>query len=307
MHSATAKDSFMIGEFQVLRLIARGGTGVVYEALSPDYNEPVALKVLHHLSGASAKSLARFRRGAESAARLDHPNIVRMLGQGTAKHLHYYVMELVDGAPLSPDSLPSDHHDRYKSIAQLIAQAADALAYAHERSIIHRDIKPGNLLVTEDGIVKMADFGLAKVADDPGVTVHGELLGSLAYMSPEQVSAGNQSVDHRTDIYSLGATLYELLTSQHPFPAKQRREALRRIAVGDITLPRSIVPNVPKDLETICLKAMALRPRDRYQTAAEMADDLRRFETGQPVRTRRPSRIARMLERLGSRRQPSNG
>jgi len=173
---------------------------------------------------------------------------------------------------LSPTTV--EHFD---TMARLIATVAEALEYAHQAGVIHRDIKPHNLILGGDGRLCITDFGLARLLEQPAVTMTGEFLGSPLYMSPEQISGAAGQVDHRTDVYSLGATLYEWLTLRPPFPGQNREQVISRIMSGDATAPRSVDPRIPVDLETICLKAIEKEPSKRYQTAGDMAADLRRF------------------------------
>src|SRR5262249_8762432 len=183
------------------------------------------------------------------------------------------------GTPPPPGSLPAPGAGGayFDAVARLIAEVADALDYAHQQGVIHRDIKPSNLLLSPGGRLSLNDFGLARMLEQPGMTLTGEFVGTPAYMSPEQVTAGRTPLDHRTDIYSLGATLYELLTLQRPFPGERRDQVLAQILHKDPTAPRRVNKKVPKDLETICLKALEKDPDRRYQTAGQMAEDLRRY------------------------------
>jgi WD40 repeat protein len=188
-------------------------------------------------------------------------------------------------------------------VAQLGVQAAEALAHAHQQGVIHRDIKPANLLVDGRDHLWVTDFGLARLQGETGLTLTGDLVGTLRYMSPEQASARRDAVDHRTDIYSLGATLYELLTLEPPFDGKDRHELQRQIAAEEPRLPRRLNPAIPADLETICLKALAKDPGHRYQTAGALVEDLQRFLAGQPILARRVGPLER-LWRWG-RRNPA--
>ena len=178
-------------------------------------------------------------------------------------------------------------HSFYDSVANMMAGVADALAHAHDHGIIHRDIKPANLLLSSDGRLSINDFGLARMLEQPGMTMTGEFMGSPMYMSPEQIAAGRLPLDHRTDIYSLGASLYQSLTLEPPFPGQQRDQVLSQIVHKDPPPPRSIKKQIPKDLETICLKAMEKDPDRRYQTADLMAEDLRRFVNRHAISARR--------------------
>ena len=165
----------------------------------------------------------------------------------------------------------------FDTVARMIAEVADALDYAHQQGVVHRDIKPSNLLVSSSGKLSVNDFGLARLLEQPGMTVTGEMLGTPRYMSPEQITAGRVPIDHRTDIYSLGVTLYELLTFRPPFAGSQRDQLLAQILQKTPPSPRKLNPKVPVDLETICLQAIDKDPDRRYATAGQMADDLRRY------------------------------
>ena len=189
-------------------------------------------------------------------------------------------------------SLPSpripafDSREYFRTIARLGIQAAEALDHAHQNGILHRDIKPANLLVDDAGKLWITDFGLARIEADAGMTMTGDLLGTLRYMSPEQALAKRVVVDHRSDIYSLGVTLYELLTLQPAFAGDDRQELLRQIAFEEPQPPRQINAHIPQDLETIVLKAIEKNPADRYATAQELADDLQRFIANKPIKAR---------------------
>src|SRR5438552_5991508 len=188
----------------------------------------------------------------------------------------------------------------FQSVARLGIQAALALEHAHQLGVVHRDIKPGNLLLDASGNVWISDFGLARSRNDPGVTRSGDLIGTLRYMSPEQASAKRGLSDQRTDVYSLGATLYELLTLEPAFPGEEPREVLRQLAFEEPRRPRSLNPAIPPDLETIVMKAMGKTPDERYSTAQELADDLRRFLDDTPIQARRPT-YGQRLRKWGRR------
>ncbi|HVK14353.1 MAG TPA: protein kinase [Gemmataceae bacterium] len=211
------------------------------------------------------------------------------------------------GAPPSSSGLSSSSLSTgsgyYDTVARLIADVADALQYAHTQGVIHRDVKPSNLLLSPAGRLSVNDFGLARMLEQPGVTTTGEMVGTPLYMSPEQITAGRVPVDLRTDIYSLGATLYELLTLQPPFAAGQRDQILAQVMQKEPTPPRTANPKVPVDLETICLKAMDKDPDRRYQTAGQMADDLRRYVNRFAILARRAGPVARL--RKWVRRNPA--
>jgi eukaryotic-like serine/threonine-protein kinase len=408
-----------LGDFRIIREIGHGGMGVVYEAEQESLGRRVALKVLSPTKFDSPKAVRRFRREAETVARLHHTNIVPVFGVGDEKGLHYYVMQLIEGESLDQvikglrrrsknttaadraeaetvdqsvaddkasrepgedsaanaelslliessvevqlsadekssstiiqsseelaeilepnladtvdkaksdvlssesDETSTQHYEQrddllpatermaalletgkyWNSVAEIGVQIARALGYAHGHGVWHRDIKPSNLLIDQSGTVWLVDFGLARIAEDNELTQTGDLLGTLRYMSPEQVVG---EFDHRSDVYSLGLTLYELLTFRPAHDASIRSRIVQQISEASPKSPRLINPAIPKDLETIILKATAHCPADRYQTANELAEDLQRFVGGFPIQARRFS-TAEQLWRW-SRRNPA--
>ena len=314
-----------LGDYRLIREIGRGGMGIVYEAEQLSLQRHVALKVLPFAAVLDANTLKRFASEAHAAAALQHPNIVSVYAAGQQHGVHYYTMELVEGQSLSqvlalvrdpihdttPDTGPaailtsqrrSQPDKFYRSVAHLGVQVSQALDYAHRMGVVHRDIKPSNLLLDHQGKPWITDFGLAVTNAEGTLTLTGDLVGTLRYMSPEQASGSRTVLDHRTDIYSLGATLYELLTLQPAFMQADRQELLQRICQQDPPAPRSIQGDIPKDLETIVLKAMAKDADRRYATCQELADDLQRFLDDRPILARRSSRVA-TLKRL-ARRNP---
>lgn len=305
-----------LGDFRIVRELGRGGMGAVYEAEQLSLRRRVALKVLPFAAALHAKHLQRFKTEAHAAAQLHHSNIVPIYAVGCERGVHFYAMQLIEGRSLAaviqdlrgesfPEAGERSAHDRqrYRSTARMIANVADALEYAHGMGVIHRDIKPANLLLDAKGTVWITDFGLAQVSAEAGLTQTGDLLGTLRYMSPEQAAGQHLQMDHRTDIYSLGATLYELLTLEPVFPGDDRQTLLRQILDADPIPLRRIVRSIPVELETIVLKALSKNPADRYATAGELAADLRRFLDDRPIMARRPSAVDRI--RKGIRRHPS--
>ncbi|HEY7152560.1 MAG TPA: serine/threonine-protein kinase [Gemmataceae bacterium] len=322
-----------LGDFRLLREIGRGGMGVVYEAEQISLRRRVALKVLPFAAALDPRQLQRFKNEALAAAHLRQENIVPVHAVGEERGVHYYAMQFVEGRSLA--SLIAEFRARsvsegkatfayasgsdntvllsterssgsrryYDGVANLGRQAALALEHAHAVGIVHRDVKPANLLLDPSGKLWVTDFGLARVAGDAGLTVTGELLGTLRYASPEQVLARRGVVDHRSDIYSLGATLYELLTLRPLFEGRDRNELLRQIAEEEPSPPRTVHPSVPRELETVVLKALGKEPAERYLTARELADDLQRFLENRPVLARRPTPTERL--RKWTRRHPS--
>jgi serine/threonine protein kinase len=318
-----------LGDFRLLREVGRGGMGVVYEAEQISLRRRVALKVLPFAAALDPRQLQRFKNEALAAAHLRHENIVPVHTVGEERGVHYYAMQYVEGrslahviadlrlqmADLSDKSAichlqskisterSSGSRRYYDWVASVGRQAALALEHAHAVGIVHRDVKPANLLLDPGGHLWITDFGLAQVAGDAGLTVTGELLGTLRYASPEQVLARQGMVDQRSDIYSLGATLYELLTLRPVFEGRDRNELLRQIADEEPRPPRSLHPSVPRELETVVLKALGKEPSERYPTARALADDLQRFLDNRPVLARRPT-AAERLRKL-ARRHPS--
>jgi tetratricopeptide (TPR) repeat protein len=289
-----------LGEFRILREIGRGGMGVVYEAVQISLGRRVALKVLPASGMVDARSLTRFQVEAQVMAALHHPHIVPIFAVGCDRGMHYYAMQLIEGCSLA-ERLREAGQERLvpREAARLAMQAAEALEHAHGLGILHRDIKPGNLLVDVQGHVWVTDFGLARLegaGDGPGsgdLTDSGDRPGTLRYMSPEQ-AAGGRVLDPRADVYSLGATLYELLVGRPAFGGTDHAELLRRIAHYEPVPPRRLDPAIPRDLETIVSKAMAKEPERRYDTARELAEDLGRFLDDRPILARRPGPIERL-------------
>ncbi|MBL8793544.1 MAG: protein kinase, partial [Planctomycetia bacterium] len=265
------------GDYEVLAEIARGGMGVVYKARQKSLNRLVALKMIAVERLPDAEMRARFRTEAQLVAQFDHPNIVRVYESGELAGRPYYALEFVSGGTLAQARrrgpwLP-------KSAARLIAQLADAVAYAHHQGVIHRDLKPANILLAADGTPKVADFGLSKQlqTDAATLTQPGDRLGTPAYMAPEQAQGRTEAIGPWTDIFGLGAILYDLLTGQPPFPGTSIPEVLELARHGQMRPPRQLVRRIPAVLERICLKALAADPRQRYPSATALADDLRRY------------------------------
>ena len=301
-----------IGDYEVVREIGRGGMGVVYEAVQQRLDRRVALKVLPALlHSLRPESGARFKAEAAAAARLQHPNIVPIYDYGEYEGCHYYAMELIRGNPLGEiikqhqlaedggEVKPAARDKKYYLlVARWMAEVADALQFAHDQGVIHRDIKPNNLILCESGRVMVSDFGLAKDMNQEAVTRSGQLMGTWRYMSPEQVRQGGEKLDHRTDIYSLGATMYELLTLQPAIVDEGGHEVLAKVLEHEPIPPRKLVRQIPIDLEIICLKALAKNAGARYASAAEIGRDLRRFLEDQPIHARRPQLHRRLIRHV---------
>jgi len=283
------------GDFRTLRVIGRGGMGVVYEAIQLSLNRRVALKMLPSASADDPKRIRRFQVEAQAAACLNHPHIVPIHMVGSEHGTHFIAMRLIEGKTLA-EILAKGSAFTPREVASMVRQAAEALQHAHEQGVIHRDIKPSNLLVDHSSHIWVADFGLARIGATGDLTMTGDVVGTLRYASPEQALGVRAVVDHRTDIYSLGCTLYEWLALRPAFREDDRLELLQKIVTEDPPPLRRVKPGLARDLETIVLKAMAKHPSDRYSTAGEMAADLGRFLNDQPIRAKPPGRLERALK-----------
>lgn len=312
-------DLGQLGDFKLVREVGRGGMGIVYEAHQESLNRRVALKMLPFVAALDPRQLQRFKNEAQAAALLHHSNIVPVHAIGCDRGVHFYAMQFIEGQSLAnvieelrvqqrsrqqtvPPTAPvgalstawaERRRDFVRRVAELGRDCADALEHAHLMGVVHRDIKPANVLLDAFGQPWLTDFGLAQLQNSVSLTTSGELVGTLRYMSPEQASGRRGVVDHRTDIYSLGATLYELLTRMPLFDGRDRQVLLHKILDDLPRLPRQIDPEIPLELETILLKTLAKAPSERYATARELGDDFRRFLSDQPILARRPSLMDR--------------
>jgi tRNA A-37 threonylcarbamoyl transferase component Bud32/outer membrane protein assembly factor BamB len=301
IHRAERPDSTMpptLGDFRIIREIGRGAWGVVYEAEQVSLKRRVALKVLRFGGPADREAMERFQREAETVAQLHHTNIIPIFAVGRENGVHFFAMQLIAGRSLAAVAAEAKEKRQpldAKTVAGWGVQAAEALAHAHARGVVHRDVKPSNLLLDGEGIVWLADFGLARRHDETTMTLAGVPVGTPLYMSPEQAAAAQQPVDARSDVYSLGATLYELATGRPVFEAQTREELYRQIAEVEPAPPRSVRRDLPRDLETVLLKCLAKEPAQRYPTARELADELRRVVNGDPVKARRAGLLRRAV------------
>jgi tetratricopeptide (TPR) repeat protein len=290
-----------IAGYDILGEVGRGAMGVVYKARRRGLNRLTALKLLRP-AAAGPREAERFRAEAEALARVEHPNIVRVYEVGEHEGRPFVALEFVEGGGLDATLRGAPQPPR--RAASLAETLARAVHEAHRRGVVHRDLKPANVLLTADGAPKVTDFGLAKRIDgQAGQTRHGEILGTPSYMAPEQARGDNASVGPRTDVYALGAILYELLTGRPPFCGETVWDTLEQVVRREPAPPRQLAPRAPRDLETICLKCLRKEPARRYGSGAEMADDLRRFLNGEPVRARPASAVERAWK--WARRRPA--
>lgn len=332
-----------IGDFKIVGELGRGGMGVVYEAIQLSLGRRVALKVLPFASGLNEVRLQRFRNEAHAAAALHHTNIVPVYAVGSDRGVHYYAMQLIDGTTLAElignmrqanakesfdikkaadtlidrgvddtivrySTILSDssagRNRYYRSVVRMAHQAAQAIEHAHQYGVIHRDIKPANLLIDSVGKIWVTDFGLAQVQNEATqLTRTGDPMGTLRYMSPEQAAGNRDELDHRTDIYSLGVTLYELLTLHPAIVGDGYREMLNNVALHDPPSPRTVDPTLPVELDTIIRKAIAKIPAERYARAGDFADDLQAWLDDKPIAAKPPT----ALERLSKWRRRNSG
>jgi eukaryotic-like serine/threonine-protein kinase len=291
------------GGYELLEEVARGGMGVVYKARQASLNRVVALKMILAGHLASEAQVKRFHTEALAAASLDHPNIVGIHEVGEHQGQHYYTMPFLDSRSLfqlvQSGQWPLEDGTE---AARIVAKLAHAVQYAHQAGILHRDLKPGNILIDPDGEPHLTDFGLAKLLQaEEHLTLTGDLMGTPGFMAPEQARGKSGQATSATDIYSLGAVLYYLLTGRPPFVADSAFDALFLVQEAEAVLPRRLNPQIPRPLEQICLRCLEKRPQDRYLSAGALAQDLERFLKGDPLAVNTKA-LGRRLETWARRR-----
>ena len=304
-----------LGRFRIVRELGRGGLGIVYLAYDPKLARQVAIEGSAPESLLSTDLRRRFLREAEAAARLNHPNLVSVYEADEEENVCFIVAEFCPGPTLSGWLKARQAPVPLLLAARMVQQLAEAVQHAHAHGVLHRDIKPSNVLLTKPIVretdcpadpeslsPKLTDFGMAKLLEREGdETRSGVLVGTPAYMAPEQAQGRVHELDSRTDVYGLGAILYECLTGQRVFETQSDIEALRRVLFEEAPSPRRLRPSIPRDLEAICLKCLDKQPTSRYQTAQHLAEDLGRFLAGEPTQAR-PSNAAGQLWKWARRR-----
>src|SRR6478672_6201953 len=300
--AGSAKILSNFGDYELLEEIGRGGQGIVYRAHQESLNRTVAVKLIGLGPWTTEAHLKRFRWEAEAAASLEHPGIVPIYEVGERDGQCYFSMKLVEGGQL--DEVVRREPMPIQQSAELIAKVARTVHYAHEHGILHRDIKPGNILLDKNGEPHLTDFGLARLVEaESSVTQTLEVLGTPSYMAPEQAVGNNAGISSVTDVYGLGAVLYQLLTGQPPFAGGTTYETIKLLLDTEPRQPRLLNPKIDRDLSTICLKCLEKHPERRYSSALALAEDLERWLKHEPIRARRAGIFARGRKWL--RRNPT--
>jgi serine/threonine-protein kinase len=286
-----------IPRYEVRDRLGQGATSVVYRAWDRALDRAVALKVLRNRPGFTPAARERFRQEAQAAASLDHPNVLRVRDAGDQDGLLYIVLELVEGRTF--DLVLADAAVDRRRRLEILERAARGVAAAHGKGIVHRDLKPANILVTPEGEPKVGDFGLAHPVDGAAeLSPSGARLGTPLYMSPEQAEGRPADITPRTDVYALGAILYEILTGRPPHVSDTPGKVYSKIVADEPVAPRKLRPEVPADLEAVALRALSKEPEERYADAGAFADDLRRHLSGGPVEARPAAPWSRRFRRL---------
>ena len=299
-----------LGDFRIIREIGRGGMGIVYEAHQNSLDRRVALKLLPIAAMLDSRQIARFKNESRAAGQLRHPNVVPVFSVGAERRIHFYAMQLIDGPSVDAwiqrhgengeSNQTSSRDNHWRSVVGYAVEIADALHCAHESGVVHRDVKPSNLLLDHDGKIWITDFGLATCQSELSITISGDVLGTMRYMSPEQAAGRSEQVDHRTDVYSLAATVFEMLTLQPAISGEDGPAILRSIESAPPPRLLDFIDGIPSDLTVVLQKAMAKRKDDRYESSRAFASDLQAVLDDRPIGAKPLSaaiRVARWTSR----------
>ncbi|QDV25264.1 serine/threonine protein kinase [Aureliella helgolandensis] len=287
-----------LGDFQIIREVGRGGMGAVYQAEQISLRRIVALKIMRFGSVSDPEAIERFQREAETVANFHHTNIVPIFAVGVDHGVNYYAMQFIEGQSLAQVLQERQQSIGANEVAEWGLQASEALSHAHARGVVHRDVKPSNLLLDAESRIWLTDFGLARKLDNVTLSIAGAIIGTPRYMSPEQAAAAIKRVDYRSDIFSLGATLYELLTGVPAFRGDTPIEVIQNILTVEPEPVRQLSSAIDRDLETIVMKCLAKEPHERYDSASALSADLRAFIDGRPIQARRANVLERSVRWL---------